>query len=113
MDLTTPVQTSNGEVPLQKLLEAYEKKKLYDRRKSEWAQTDAGKEYNRQKAKQYYDRHKAEVLAKRSIRYETDRETLLTRAKEYYALHSEECIRKNRERYLSKVEAQKIEEIKA
>lgn len=109
MDYNTPVQTAYGEVPLQKLLDAFEKTKQWQENKKVWLKTEAGKEYNRQKAKEYYQRHKDQVLAKRAIRYETDKDTLLTRAKEYYALHTEECKQKNKERRLAKKEEVKTE----
>lgn len=96
MDFTTPVQTSYGQVPLQVLLHAFEKKKQYENNKKEWLKTDAGKEYQRKKAKEYYERHREEVLAKRAARYEKDHEELLTRSKEYYHTHSEECRERNR-----------------
>lgn len=96
MDYTTPVATSYGEVPLQTLLDAFEKKKQYEQAKKDWLKTDAGKEYQRKKAKEYYNRHREQVLAKRASRYEKDHETLLNRAKEYYANHTEECKAKNK-----------------
>lgn len=113
MDFNTPVQTAYGQVPLQKLLDAFEKKKQYEQNKLEWMKTDAGREYNRQKAREYYQRHKEQVLAKRAARYETDKETLLTRAKEYYALHTEECKEKNKQRRMAKQEANKVEKTEA
>lgn len=105
------IQTAYGEVPLQALLNAYEKKKQYEANKKNWLKTDAGREYNRQKAKEYYDKHKDQILAKRASRYETDKELLIERAKQYYSLHSEECIEKNRQRREAKKE--KIEKVEA
>ena len=104
MDLSTPVQTAYGEVPLSEILHAYEKAKQYATTKAEWYKTEEGKAYNRQKAKQYYERHKELVLDKRAKRYETDRETLLNRAKEYYSQHTEEVLEKNRQRRKNKIE---------
>ncbi len=112
MDTTKQVfTTAYGEATIQDLLTAYEKKKRYEAAKKEWMKTDAGKEYNRKKAKDYYERHKTEILAKRTARYETDKETLIERAKQYYALHTEECIEKNRLRREAKKE--KIEKVEA
>lgn len=103
--------TAYGEASIQDLLQAYEKKKQYENNKKEWMKTEAGREYNRKKAKQYYDKHKEQILAKRSARYETDKDVLIERAKQYYALHTEECIEKNRIRREAKKE--KIETISA
>ena len=113
MDFKTPVQTSYGEVPLQTLLDAFEKKKQYEQAKKEWLKTDAGKEYQRKKAKDYYNRHRDQVLAKRAARYEKDSETLINRAKEYYAAHSEECKEKNKQRRLRKQGVSKVEPAEA
>lgn len=107
MDLTTPVQTSYGQVPLQELLNAYEKKKLYEKNKAEWFKTDEGKAYNRQKSKEYYQRHREDVLLKRAARYEVDHDELLNRAKQYYATHNEEILEKNKRKREAK--QQKIE----
>lgn len=110
MDSNTPVQTAYGQVPFQKLLDAFEKKKQYEQNKKEWLQTDAGKEYQRKKAKEYYERHREEVLAKRAARYKVEHEELLNRAKEYYHSHNEECRERNRKyREKAKQEIPKIE----
>ena len=93
---TLRVKTAYGEVPLQALMDAYEKKKQYEQSKKVWLKTDAGREYQRKKAKQYYEKNREKVLAKRAARYTTDHETLLNRAKEYYSTHSEECKERNR-----------------
>ena len=55
-----------------------------------WLKTDAGREWSRKKAKEYYDKHRDEVLAKRAERYEKDKDILLNRAKDYYSKHSDE-----------------------
>ena len=113
MDLTTPVQTSYGQVSLQVLLDTFEKQKLYQQNKKEWLKTEEGKAYNRQKAKQFYERHRDAVLAKRAERYEKEHDLLLNRAKEYYALHTEEVKEKNRKRKEAKKQPQKIEPVEA
>ena len=113
MDLKTPVKTAFGEVPFEEVLRVYEKKQESARVKAEWLKTDEGKEYNRQKAKEYYERHKEKVLQKRAERYEKDKDTLLNRAKEYYVLHSEEILEKNKERRKKNRELKKVEKTPA
>lgn len=91
MDPTTLIQTSYGTVPLASVLHAYEQKKKHSAIQSLKQKTPEGKAYSRLKAKEYYQRHKDKVLAKRAARYETDAETLKTRCREYYHTHTEEC----------------------
>lgn len=105
MDLKAEIPTAYGNVPLEDILRAYEKTKEWAENKKAWLKTEAGKEYNRQKSKEYYERHKGKILEKRATRYETDKDTLLNRAKEYYSLHTEEIKEKNKERK-QKVKAQ-------
>ena len=95
--MDTKIQTAYGEVPLQALLDAYEKKKQYEQNKKEWLKTEAGKEYQRKKAKEYYEKNRDKVLAKRAARYEKDHDELLNRVKNYYQAHSEECRERNRQ----------------
>lgn len=113
MDLKSPVQTAFGEVAFEEVLRAYEKTKQYAINKAEWLKTEEGKEYNRKKAKEYYERHKDKVLEKRANRYEQDRDTLLNRAKEYYLQHTEEVLQKNKERRKRQSEEKKIEKVEA
>jgi hypothetical protein len=96
--MESPVTTQFGTVPLSALILAYEQKKQKIQARNDWFKTDAGKEYNRMKAKQYYDKHKEAVLAKRAIRYEAEGETLRTRANDYYHRNSEAIKKKNREK---------------
>lgn len=98
--METPVVTQFGEVPLAKLIAAYEQKKRSLQERNEWFKTDAGKEYNRMKAKQYYERNKEKILAKRAVRYEAEGETLRTRANEYYHKNSEAIKKKNKDKKL-------------
>jgi hypothetical protein len=67
------VPTSFGEIPLDVLVKRYENEKQREVRRYEkrleFLQTDAGKEWNRVKAKAYYERNKAKVLAKRKATY--------------------------------------------
>lgn len=101
METTTPVATQFGNVPLADLILAYEQKKQKIQVRNEWFKTDAGKDYNRRKAKEYYDKNKDKVLAKRAARYEVEGETLRTKANEYYHKNSEAIKKKNREKKLA------------
>ena len=92
-------------VTMEKLLNIYNQYQKRVKATQEYLKTDEGKEYNRQKAREYYARHKEEVLAKRAKRYEDDKETLLNRSNAYYKAHAEELNAKARERR----ERQKIE----
>ena len=66
--------TEFGEVSLDVLVKRYELEKKREAKKYErrliFLQTDEGKEWNRMNAKQYYERNKATVLAKRKAAYE-------------------------------------------
>jgi hypothetical protein len=104
MESNTPVTTQFGNVPLSALILAYEQKKQKIQVRNEWFKTDAGKEYNRMKAKQYYDKHKETVLAKRAVRYEAEGDALRTRANEYYHRNSETIKKKNKEKKLAAAE---------
>jgi len=66
--------TSFGEVPIDVLVKRYENEKKraakkYERRLT-FLQSDEGKEWNREKAKAYYERNREKVLAKRKAAYE-------------------------------------------
>ena len=67
------VATSFGEIPLEKLVKHYEAEKKREQKKAEkrleYLQTDEGKQWNRNRSKQYYEKHKAQVLAKRKAKY--------------------------------------------
>lgn len=71
--------TEFGEVPIDVLVKRYESEKKREARKYEkrlaFLQTDAGKEWNRAKAKLYYEKHKAEVLARRKDWYKHKKAT--------------------------------------
>ena len=62
---------------------------------------EAGKEYNRLKAKEYYARHKSDVLLKRKMEHEEKKEEHNARALAYY--HA------NRETILEKKKAKRVE----
>ena len=81
---------------MEQVLKVFNDYKRRNAERSEWFKTEEGKAYNRQKAKEYYLRHKEKVLEKRAKRYEEDRDTLLNRAKEYYANHADEINAKAR-----------------
>lgn len=83
-------------VTIEKLVKVYNNYQRKVAQRTQWYQTEEGKAYNRAKAKEYYQKHKAEILAKRAERYEADRETLLSRANEYYKNNSEELNAKAR-----------------
>ena len=58
-------------------------------KKRAYLKTEEGKEYNRQKSKNYYEAHREEVLAKRpydpekcKLYYEKNRDKILIKAKE-------------------------------
>lgn len=68
------VSTSHGDVPLDKLVKRYEamvarEKRHYEQRK-EFLSTDEGKQWNREKAKSYYERNRDIVLARRKAAYQ-------------------------------------------
>ncbi len=83
-------------VTLERVLKVFNDYKRRNEVRAEWFKTEEGKAYNRQKAKEYYLRHKDKVLEKRAKRYEEDKETLLERAKEYYKNHADEINAKAR-----------------
>jgi hypothetical protein len=84
------VNTTYGQVPLDELVKAYEQKKKSNDAKLEWYKTEEGKQYNRKKAKEYYERNKEKVLAKAAERYKADPEKHLNRIREYQAKKKEE-----------------------
>jgi hypothetical protein len=90
--METTVKTAYGEVPLEKLLAAYTQQQEARKRKKEWMQTEEGKEYNRQKSKNYYALHKEEIAQKRADKYGKEREDMNAKAKEYYNANREICI---------------------
>jgi hypothetical protein len=99
------IKTAFGDVPLSEVLHAYEIRKQAADRKKAWLQTEAGKEYNRQKSKEYYQRHKEEIAKIRSEKYEKEREALIQKSKDYYEANREECIEKQRQYREAKAKA--------
>lgn len=67
------VTTAFGDVPIDALVKRYEAEKRRDAKKYErrlaFLQTDEGIEWNRQKAKSYYERNREEILLKRRAYY--------------------------------------------
>ena len=66
-------------VTLDKLLQVYEKQRMYSERRAEqrtaFYKTEEGKEYNRKKAKEYYERNKETVQKKNKDRYHSKKLT--------------------------------------
>lgn len=92
------ISTPYGTVPLNRLMTAFNATQRHAERRREWLQTDQGKEYNRQKAREYYQRNKQTVLERRANAYVTQRDFINDRNKQYYAQHRDEIIAKNKER---------------
>jgi hypothetical protein len=88
-------------VSMDKLLHLYELHKRNAERRKTYLETEAGKEYNRQKAKEYYARHKSDVLLKRKAEHEEKKEEHNARALAYY--HA------NRDAILEKKKAKRVE----
>ena len=70
--------TNFGEVQVDELVRVYNNykqnlQKSQEKRKA-WLQTDEGKEYNRGRAKAYYDRNKETILEKRKTMYADKKE---------------------------------------
>jgi len=98
-DLTNTVFTTNyGEATLPDLLKAFEMSQRQKEAKKAWLQTDEGKEYNRTKAKEYYNRHKDVVLEKRKERYEKDAPLLNERSMTYYTNNKEKILNRLKEK---------------
>jgi hypothetical protein len=98
-DMTQTIFTTVfGNATLPDLLKAYEQKQRNLEAKKAFMQTEEGKEYNKRKAKEFYLRHKAEVLAKRKERYEKDAAILNERNKAYYYANREQLLLKRKEK---------------
>lgn len=94
----TVFSTNYGDATLPDLLMAYEISQKRKEAKKAWLQTDEGKEYNRNKAKQYYNRHKELVLEKRKERYEKDAPLLNERSMTYYTNNKEKILNRLKEK---------------
>lgn len=99
MTTEPPVFTTNyGDATLPELLMAFEISQKRKEAKKAWLQTDEGKEYNRIKAKEYYNRHKETVLEKRKERYEKDAPLLNERSMTYYTNNKEKILHRLKEK---------------
>ncbi len=83
-------------VSLDKLLHLYELNQRNIERRKAYMESDEGRQYNRQKAKEYYARHKAEVLLKRKTEHEEKKEQHNARALAYYHAHREEILERKK-----------------
>jgi len=81
------VKTSYGEVTLETLIRVYETSRKHSQKRDDWFKTEEGKAYQRQKAKQYYEKNREKVLAKRAEAYQDEdkRKAILERAHVAYA----------------------------
>lgn len=78
------VKTQFGEVEIPVLIEYFEKMKLRSKERSEWMRTEEGKQYNRLKAKEFYQRNRDKILEQRKNMYEERGELINQRNKAYY-----------------------------
>ena len=92
------METRMIDVPYAELVRAYEAEQRRKESRKAYLQTDKGKEYNRQKAKSFYERHKAEILEKRKTQYEENKDVILNRSKAYYEAHKDVIKQKHKEK---------------
>lgn len=75
------VLTKYGDVSLETLIEKYEQwKKSIEKHveaRTNFLQTEEGKEWNRKNSKTYYEKHKSEILEKRRLAYQKKKHELL------------------------------------
>lgn len=64
---------------MDELMKLYNKEQAKKEAKRAWLQTEEGKEYNRAKAKEYYQRHREKVLEERKKYYEENLEMMRER----------------------------------
>lgn len=71
--------TEFGDIPIDTLVKHYELERKREARKYakrlEFLATDEGKNWNRERSKSYYERNKAEILAKRKAWYKAKKES--------------------------------------
>jgi hypothetical protein len=74
------IHTAYGDVPVEALIKSYERERTQAQKKAEkrmeFLQTDEGKEWNRGKAKAYYERNK-ELIAEKRKRYYAEKKEIL------------------------------------
>lgn len=67
------ITTAYGQVTLERLVEVYNLYKKHESRKAEkrkeFLQTEEGKQYNRERAKSYYERNKDAIRVKARSKY--------------------------------------------
>ena len=72
MNPSVLVKTAYGDVSLETLVQVYETSRRHNEKRGEWFKTEAGKAYQRQKAKEYYERNREKVLQKRAETYQDE-----------------------------------------
>lgn len=74
MDHSTLINTPHGNVSLGELIRVYDTHKKanlrHQAKRQAFNQTEQGKELNRQRSKDYYYKHRAEILEKRAEQYQ-------------------------------------------
>lgn len=100
--METPVLPEG--VTLDKLLHLYERNKRQMAKRADFFATEEGKEYNKAKARAYYEKNKAMVLQKMKVRREANPETEVknARALEYYYKNRERILENNKRRRAEK-----------
>ena len=72
------IQTESGAIPVEDLVRVYEQYRRNNQRNQErrrqFLQTDEGKEYNRDRARAYYDKNKKAILEKKKEQYAAKKE---------------------------------------
>lgn len=96
--VSTTFTTQHGNVKWEDLLKAYGEVKKRKEQRQLYLQSEKGKEYNRAKAKAFYQRHKDKILEKRKLQYDTDKDTLLNRSKAYYEAHKDDIKQKQKQK---------------
>ena len=99
MTTEPPVFTTNyGDATLPELLKAFETAQRHKEAKKAFLKTEEGKAYNRNKAKEYYNRHKDLVLEKRKEQYEKDSSLFNERSMAYYVNNKEMILNRLKEK---------------
>ena len=99
MTTEPPVFTTNyGDATLPELLKAFETAQRHKEAKKAFLKTEEVKAYNRNKAKEYYNRHKDLVLEKRKEQYEKDSSLFNERSMAYYVNNKEKILNRLKEK---------------
>jgi chromatin remodeling complex protein RSC6 len=64
---------------MEELMKIYQRHQANKEARKAWLQTEEGKEYNRQKAREHYERHREKVLESRKKYYEENLEMMRER----------------------------------